>query len=166
MLFDNPNKAGAVQASILFLMTLLTLIYTMNKDKIHTYNASNILSCIGIGIMLGCMSSFLGIGGGPINLVVLYFFFSMSTKEAAQNSLYIILFSQTASLIRSLCTMDISHIHMTLLVGMILCGILGGICGRSINQKIENEKVDSLFKGLMIIILGINIFNVYQFVFI
>ncbi|MEI3183290.1 MAG: sulfite exporter TauE/SafE family protein [Lachnospiraceae bacterium] len=39
------------------------------------------------------MSSFLGIGGGPINLVVLLYFFSMDTKAAAQNSLYIILFS-------------------------------------------------------------------------
>lgn len=34
---------------------------------------------------------------GPINLAVLYYFFSMDTKTAALNSLYIILFSQIAS---------------------------------------------------------------------
>ena len=46
-----------------------------------------------MSITLGILSSFLGIGGGPINLVVLFFFFSMDTKTAAQNSLYTILFS-------------------------------------------------------------------------
>ena len=50
------------------------------------------------------MSSFLGIGGGPINLVVLFYFFSMETKTAAQNSLYIILFSQITSLLTTLIT--------------------------------------------------------------
>ena len=32
-----------------------------------------------IGLLLGIMSSFLGIGGGPINLAVLFFFFGMET---------------------------------------------------------------------------------------
>ena len=54
----------------------------------------NSLVCVAVGLTLGIMSSFLGIGGGPINLVVLYFFFSMETKVAAQNSLYIILIFQ------------------------------------------------------------------------
>lgn len=38
------------------------------------------------GSVLGIFSSFLGIGGGPINLMILSFFFSMDTKTAAFNS--------------------------------------------------------------------------------
>ena len=56
------------------------------------YKVENASVCVLIGVFLGIMSSFLGIGGGPINFVVLFFFFSMSTKIAAENSLYIIFF--------------------------------------------------------------------------
>ena len=87
-----------MQALCLLIVTLGTLIYTICKAKIKTYQVDDAISCILIGIFLGIMSSFLGIGGGPINLVVLFFFFSMSTKIAAENSLYIIFFSQIASL--------------------------------------------------------------------
>ena len=46
---------------------------------------------------LGIISSFLGIGGGPINLVVLFFFFSMPTKIAAENSLYRVIWKDLPS---------------------------------------------------------------------
>ena len=35
----------------------------------------------GIGLTLGMMSSFLGIGGGPINLIVLFYFFPWELKK-------------------------------------------------------------------------------------
>ena len=109
------------------------------------------------------MSSFLGIGGGPINLVVLYYFFSMETKEAAQNSLYIILFSQAASTIRSVLTMDLAQVSVALIIGMVVCGICGGIAGRSINKHIDSERVDKLFIGLMVVIICINIYNIAKY---
>ena len=55
-------------------------------------------ACGLVGLGLGMLSSFLGIGGGPINLLVLHYFFSMERKKAALNSLYIILFSQLCGL--------------------------------------------------------------------
>ena len=79
-LSSDPNKVGAVQALCLLIVTLGTLIYTIYKAKIKTYKVENAIVCVLIGVFLGIMSSFLGIGGGPINLVVLFFFFSMSTK--------------------------------------------------------------------------------------
>lgn len=102
-LFADKNTAGAVQAGCLAVITVGTLIYTIKKDKIKTHQIKNIAACLVIGLVLGIMSSFLGIGGGPINLVVLYFFFSMTTKVAAQNSLYIILFSQAIKLFVNRC---------------------------------------------------------------
>ena len=82
------SKVGAVQSICLMLITIGTLVYTIYKAKIKTYHVTSpVFSCI-IGVVLGLLSSFLGIGGGPINLVILFFFFSMSTKEAAENSLY------------------------------------------------------------------------------
>ena len=105
------------------------------------------------------MSSFLGIGGGPINLVVLGYFFSMDTKTAAANSLYIILFSQAASLLATLVTGSVPEFRVPALILMVAGGIGGGIVGRSLNRKMDNRAVDKLFIGLMAVIIGICVYN-------
>ena len=162
-MFADKNMVGAVQAACLLVITLGTLIYTIYKEKIHTKHLVNFVVCLLVGLVLGIMSSFLGIGGGPINLVVLFYFFSMETKTAAQNSLYIILFSQITSLINSLVTRTVPEFTMWLLVLMVIGGILGGMSGRIINKKIDSKVVDKLFIILMIVIIFINIYNIYQF---
>ena len=132
----------------------------MNREKIRSHNVDNPVGCIAIGLALGVMSSFLGIGGGPINLVVLYFFFSMDTKTAAQNSLYIILFSQIASLIFTVTCGEIPHVPVLLLLCMMCSGILGGAVGRRINKKISGHAVDKLFLGLLTVIMGICLYDI------
>ena len=79
-LSGSPDTVGAVQAACLAVVTAGTLLYTINKARIPTRRVQNFAACVVIGLALGAMSSFLGIGGGPINLVVLYYFFSMDTK--------------------------------------------------------------------------------------
>ena len=116
-----------------------------------------------MGLVLGIMSSFLGIGGGPINLMVLGFLFSMSTKESALASLYIIVFSQVTSLVQTVVTGTIPPVQLSYLVLMVIGGLLGGTIGSKINKKIEDEKVDKLFMALMFIIICINIYNTYKF---
>ena len=162
-LSSDPNKVGAVQALCLLIVTLGTLIYTIYKAKIKTYEVDSAIVCVLIGIFLGIMSSFLGIGGGPINLVVLFFFFSMSTKIAAENSLYIIFFSQIASLISTIVTGSVPDFQIGVLVLMVAGGIAGGICGRAINKKIDEKTVDKLFIALMVLMIVINIYNIYKF---
>lgn len=162
-LSPDKNKVGAVQAACLLAVTLGTLIYTIYKARIKTCHISNPVACIGIGVFLGILSSFLGIGGGPINLVVLFFFFSMTTKVAAENSLYIIFFSQIASLLSSLVTKSVPYFQLITLVFMVVGGIAGGACGRKVNKKIDDKTVDKLFIGLMVLIIFINIYNIIKF---
>lgn len=162
-LVENKNQVGAVQALCLFMITFGTLLYTINRRRIRTYCIKAVPVCGLIGLVLGILSSFLGIGGGPINLVVLFFFFSMDTKTAAQNSLYIILFSQIASLIHTLATGTIPEFGFGILVLMVVCGILGGAAGRKINRLIDSTSVDRLFIGLMVLIMLICVYNIVQF---
>ncbi|MEG0579680.1 MAG: TSUP family transporter, partial [Niameybacter sp.] len=75
VLSGNANIAGAVQSFLLALVTIGVLLFTLKKAKIRPRQVeSGILSLI-IGFALGSLSAFLGIGGGPINLAVLYFCF-------------------------------------------------------------------------------------------
>ena len=104
------------------------------------------------------------IGGGPINLVVLFYFFSMDTKAAAQNSLYIILFSQITSFLQTVLTGKVPAFPIMALVIMVFGGLMGGFCGRIINKKMDSKMVDKLFICLMVVIIGINCYNIYKFI--
>lgn len=162
-LFENQNTVGAVQGGCLAVITLFTLLYTIKKDAIQTKRVQNVVACLFIGLALGVMSSFLGIGGGPINLVVLYFFFSMDTKTAAQNSLYIILFSQITSLASTLLTRSVPEFNPLWLALMVAGGLLGGIVGRLCNKRLSAQQVNRLFIGLMAVIIVISIYNTVRF---
>ena len=154
----NESTVSGVQAICLGIITIGTLLYSLNKEKIKTREEKSPVVCVLIGLILGIFSSFLGIGGGPINLVVLYYFFSMDTKTAAANSLYIILFSQAASLILTLLT-KVPDFKILALILMVAGGIGGGIVGRAVNKKIDSKAVDKLFVCLMLVIIGICVYN-------
>ncbi len=162
-LFDNPDAVGGVQALCLSVITAGTLFFTINKQKIPTRCVSGMGACLLIGMSLGLSSSFLGIGGGPINLVVLYYFFSMDAKTAAFNSLYIILFSQSTSLLAAVLGGSVPEFEWLTLILMVCGGILGGIAGRKINKHIDSKAVEKLFVGMMTVIIGISVFNAWRY---
>lgn len=131
--FKSENIAGIFQSAFLILLTFFTFIFTIKKmgnKKIKSMHIENIFLCVIIGLVLGGLSSFLGIGGGPFNIAFLYFFFSMDSKTAAQNSLYIILFSQISNVFISVAVGEAAKIDLHLLVVMIIGGICGGSGGR------------------------------------
>ena len=87
----------------------------------------------------------------------------METKTAAQNSLYIILFSQIASLLNTLITRTVPEFEAGLLILMVAGGILGGAGGRVVNRRMDGAMVNKLFIGLMVIIMLICVYNIVQF---
>lgn len=161
-LFANPDTAGGIQACLLFFATLATFIYTQKKDNIKSHKTDSMFLDIIIGLLLGIFGSFLGIGGGPFNVAVLYFFFSMPTKKATQNSLYIILFSQAASTFKT-AAQGLPQFNLLLLLGMIVCAITGSELGRRINKKIDDRQATYLFEGAMILIMAINLYNIFKY---
>lgn len=161
--FANPNHVGAIQAACLLLVTLGTLLYTLRKHRLRTHRVQSAPLCALIGLLLGVLSSFLGIGGGPINLVVLGYFFSMPSKTAAQNSLYIILISQAANLLSTIVSGRIPPFEPLLLALMIAGGITGGMLGRRLHKKMDGPMVDRLFVALMLLIMGICCLNIVRY---
>lgn len=162
-LFSNPDTVGGIQASVLFVAVLGTMIYTIRKDALTSYHVKNPFLCILIGFALGMLGSFLGIGGGPFNVAVLYFFFSMTTKVAAQNSLYIILISQTAGMLKTFASHNVPEVSIPLLLGMIAFGVAGSELGGRLNKKLSEEKTTKLFEASMILVMGICIYNVFNY---
>ena len=160
----NDGVIGTVQSIIMIMLTLGVLIYVLNKSRIKTNDINNTFVCTFIGLTLGILSSFLGIGGGPINLVVLYFFFSMNTKTAALNSLYMIFFAQTTSLIFTIVSSSIPETDFITLAVMIASGVVGGYIGRKINKKMSSRAVDVLFCFMLVTIVSISIYNLTRYI--
>lgn len=162
-LFADRNTAGGVQACLLFAATLATLIYTLNKDKIPPRVVESPIVEVIIGIFLGFLGAFLGIGGGPFNVAVMYYFFSMPTKKATQNSLLIVLFSQLASTLKMIISDGAPECDMSILVGMVILGIIGSEAGRRINKRISNRQATICLECVMVLILIINVYNIIRY---
>ena len=155
----NDRLVGGIQAIVLGIMVLGTLLYVLNKAKIKTKDIQSPAVSVTIGLLLGIASSFLGIGGGPMNLAVLYYFFSMGTKQAAINSILVILLSQTASLVFSVASGTVPDFEWGMLIAMAGAGALGGFLSSRLHRKLSAEVTDKLFIGLLVIILGICAYN-------
>ena len=157
----NDTLVGQVQTVLLAAMVLFTLVYTLVENRINTKHVKSRLGGIFIGLMLGICSSFLGIGGGPMNLLVLSWFYSMPVKKASINSLLIIFLSQTASLVVSILTNAVPVFSWGDLAVMVLGGIGGGFLSAELRRKISEEQTKKLFIGLLIAILFICLFHFF-----
>lgn len=162
-LFANRNTAGGVQAALLLAATFATLIYTLRKDRLSSRHISSPWANLIIGLLLGLLGAFLGIGGGPFNVAVLCYFFSMPTKRATQNSLLIVLFSQLASALKTVLIDGAPTIRSTVLLGMMIAGVVGSEIGRLINRKIDNRQATICLEGAMLLIMGISMYNIVLF---
>ena len=87
----------------------------------------------------------------------------MRTKVAAQNSLYIILFSQITNLLTTLFKGTVPEFELLTLVLMVAGGIGGGMIGRLLNRRMNNRAVDRLFLCLMVLIMGISLYNTWRY---
>lgn len=160
--YTGEHALGSIQACCLAVVTFLVLLYVRNKTRLPSKYVQNAAVCMAIGCILGSLSSFLGIGGGPFNLAVLFFFFSMEAKEAAKNSLYIILFSQSTNLLAALATGTVPPFSLPGLLCMMAGGVGGALIGRAISGRLKNSGVERLLQGLMVFIIAISIYNVVK----
>ena len=71
------------QQIVCLIMLLLILAYLIYKHNIQTRKVKHPPVVFVLGFILGLTSSFVGIGGGLMNLVCLYYCFSLDSKDAA-----------------------------------------------------------------------------------
>ena len=151
------------QAVILASLLIFVTIYmnksgTADRKPIICGSAMTVLT----GLLLGMVSTFIGIGGGPITIAVLCLLFALDMKAATVNSLVLILFSQTSKLIENIVTGRIfaANLPWGLILGVCLAASIGGLIGTKLNRKLTSKKILLVYTVTMIAIIGINIYNV------
>ncbi len=145
-----------IQAGIIILLLSITLL----RSKLPDWHIKNIFVTITIGLILGTLSSFLGIGGGPINVAVLCMFFAMDIKKAATGSIFIILFSQITKLLTITLTSGFGAFDYSMLLYMIPGGVLGGFIGIWLKGKLENKHIEVLFYIVVSCVIMLNLYNI------
>ncbi|WP_160677237.1 sulfite exporter TauE/SafE family protein [Clostridium sp. C8-1-8] len=154
------NVVTIYQNTILAVFLILIFIYMRKKDKLRSFKINSSIVCVLIGLFLGIMSSFLSIGGGPINICVLTIFFSMSPKEAAVNSIITILFSQGSQLISIVSTRGVEAFQIPIIPIMVVGGVIGGIVGSKLNKICDDKVVLRVFNVLLILLIILNVYNI------
>lgn len=156
----NSRAVTLIQNVALSILIVLVILYMEHKAKLPSPKWDGVLSGILVGLTLGFFSSFLGIGGGPINVAMIIFCFGYTTKQATLCSLITILFSQAAKLIPAVITGQIAQYDLHVLPFLIAGAVAGGLLGAYINKSISEQQTDKLFQAAQIIILilcGVNI---------
>lgn len=111
------------------------------------------------GIFLGTISTFLGIGGGPINVALLIFVFSFSSKKAVLYSIVCIFFSQLMKLGTNLPQLASMGLNGGVITAIVIAAILGGYTGATITTHITNKQVLGFYKLVVVFVIGLNIVN-------
>ena len=149
-----------IQASLLAITLVCILIYTLNKEKVKHFKIKNIFCIFFVGLFLGAISVFLGIGGGPMNVALLMICFSYTMKEATIYSIATIFFSQLSKILTLLISSKIFTYDLTAVPFICVSAICGGLIGTIINQKLNNQNIEKVFNIIMVILLIICSYNI------
>lgn len=156
------SKVTATQAILLFFVLLAVLVFTSNKDKFPKYRIRNKIFVFGFGLLVGALSVFIGIGGGPLNIIVLLGFMSMSAKESTAYSIGMIFFAQFPKIISIITLNQNATFNPVIIPIIVVTAILGGYIGTKMNHLFTEKQVTMMYCLMMtglLITCGINIFT-------
>lgn len=157
-----------VQNSVLLVLIVLVSIIYVKKNK-KVYSVTNPLVTIAIGTILGALSVFLDIGGGPINVCTFVIIFGMDMKLASVSSLITIFFAQITKFAKliisgSLTTNIVFDTNLSVVIFwlFIVLAVVGGFCGTILNKKISVTRINQVYFGALIFVLLLTIFNIIK----
>lgn len=154
---------GIIQTSVLLFLVFLVFLEEIFKYLLKQRSYSNQVLLLGIGGLLGAISSFLGVGGGPFNKPVLSYFLGFAAKSATVSSLCIIFFSQAANVSHIAFSTGFAGYDLTMLPYMMAGAVIGGFAGGSIVNYLRPKVYDRLFLYVILFIMAVNIFNLVRY---
>ncbi|MDK1716279.1 sulfite exporter TauE/SafE family protein [Dellaglioa algida] len=155
------NYSSRVVLSTQIFITILTIIFALFYSFFNwkSWSLSGFYWYIICGLILGFFASFLGIGGGPINVTLLMIMFGMGIKDAAVYSIAIILFSQGSKILAVILNGDLIYFDLSMLFFIIPAAILGGLFGSILSHTFSDKYVENIFRGMLIVVIFINLAN-------
>ncbi|WP_162261205.1 sulfite exporter TauE/SafE family protein [Companilactobacillus kimchiensis] len=154
----NDSKVNLIQIIIVVISLILALFYS-KKSGLQFDSKKRAVLFLLSGVFLGTLSTFLGIGGGPINVALLIFLFNFDAKKSAVYSIASIFFSQFMKLASMTPKLSSLPLDLKLVPFIIVSAILGGYIGSTISGTVSNKFVLKLYRIVVIFVIGLNIYN-------
>lgn len=149
-----------IQSIALLILMIVIYAYTLLRGRIRHLDLNHPLAVLLLGVVLGFLASFLGIGGGPINVMVLMLFLDMDVKNAAVHSILIIYFAQLSNIAVTLIRVPMQEFPLPSLVWMASAGILGGYLGSKLALVMNERAVMILYQTVLLVLILLNAYNV------
>jgi len=156
-----PKEENVMMIQIIITIITLIFAFVYTRFELSSFNLSGKMWCIFCGFILGFLASFLGIGGGPINVALLMWMFAMPIKKATVYSICIILFSQLAKIITIAVVSGFARYNLMMLWYIVPAAIIGGFIGAQASRLLSPKRVVSVFQ---LTIIGVLIINLYNFI--
>lgn len=156
----NTDIVKGVQAVIIAIFIIFVIFY-VNSKNIKSFKIKNPIAIVLVGLMLGMLSAFLGIGGGPINTTFLVLLFSFTVKESAVYSVAIIFFSQLSQLVTIFINNRFEPYkeYWPIILIAMAVSVVGGIIGSKFNKKLSNNVITKIFSIVLALVAVVNIYN-------
>jgi len=157
MQFALPEThAKTLQYALLILLLGLALF----KSKFKSFDIKSTAALVLSGLVLGTLSAFLGIGGGPINLLVIYIVLGLDAKQAAVYSVFVILCSQLSMAGATAATGGYAGLDLRPLMVMLPAAIAGGLIGPALHKKWELRRFERYYSWLLWALIALNAYNI------
>ncbi len=160
--FSDELMVNLVQIIITVCVLIYSYIFSNNPKQFNM--SRNALVELSVGFILGYLSSLLGIGGGPLNVVLISMVFSISMKDATVYSIVVILFSQSAKIISILLAGTHLTYDLSILWAIIPSAIIGGYFGSLLNSKFSEDMIIKVYQIVVITVLLINVYNGFSII--
>ena len=154
-----PSEASVQYTQIIATLIVLAIaIFLTTKDHLR-YELNHQWLLVGFGVILGMIASFLGIGGGAINVPIFMIFFGLGIKDATAYSIVVVFFSHLARLLTLGVTVGYMYFDLSTLPFVIVAAGLGGFFGAKLSGIFSAKVVKRLFQGALGLVMVMNIIN-------
>lgn len=161
-LFPDESVVSFIQTLILIILLIMVIIKHLYIDKLPVFESK--VAMVMIGISLSIISTFLGIGGGPINVPVFIGLLGVSILDATYLSILVIFFSQLSNIVIYFTDGTFTSVELLPLLVMIPAAIFGGIAGGKLSQTLKEDTVSKLFNITIISLIVLNIYNLTLYI--
>ncbi len=153
----SAETATAVQSG--FLLALLLLVLWLSLRKGNNLHLTHPFLVVLSGFILGLTSTFLGIGGGPINVALFLLLFSFTLDQAVVSSIFLIFLAQGTSLLATLGTGGFASADLSLAPYLVAGGITGAIAGTFLSSALDAKKKRMAFLCSIVAVILLNGYN-------
>ena len=155
-----PDIAIAVTLALIALYSLYS-IWTPSKKNDQSLSNINIWKTISIGLLLGLLTTFTGLGGGVLMLPILIGIYKLEQKQAIATSLVVVGLSSLVSFfIQILKGADLPADQS--IIGLILGILVTSYLIKLLSSKISEDKSEFLRKMIFTFVVALSLIKIFQ----